>query len=68
MGKVENEEFYEYFESTWLSIEDNKKSFNLILVIFFIFKKNKKKFIDENMIKNKDFYSNNCLESINHFI
>ena len=26
MGKEEYEDFYEYFDPTWLAIEDNKKS------------------------------------------
>ena len=75
-NKEKYEEFFEYFESTWLAIEENKKS--KIEFKFWSYseyldktKKKEKKLIDTDLLKNKVFDSNNycnCVENINHLI
>ena len=72
-NKEKYEEFFEYFESTWLSIEENKKSkfefkFRSYSEYLDKTKKKEKKLIDTDLLKNKEFDSNNCVESINHLI
>ena len=56
------EEFFEYFESTWLAIEENKKSkfkFKFWCYSKYLNKNNEKgkNLIDTDKLKNKVFYS-----------
>ena len=67
------EEFFEHFESNWLAIEENKKSkfeFKFWSYSKYLNKTNKKgkNLKDHDRLKDKVFYSNNCVESINHLI
>ena len=64
--------FFEYFESTWLSLEDNCKSksdFELWSYHNkFNFKGNKNKLISEDKLNDYVFFTNNCVESFNNLL
>ena len=64
--------FFEYFESTWLSLEDNYKSkFDIELWSYynkFNFKGNKNKLINEDRLNDYVFFTNNCVESFNNLL
>lgn len=65
-------EFYDYFESTLLPLEnDIKTKFEFDLWSYhgkFEFKGNKKKLADENKLKYYVYFTNNACESFNHLI
>jgi len=61
--------FYNYFETTWLSINNDDVKYDFSLWSYFgkfNYKGNKKQLVSENNLKEYIYFTNNCVESFNH--
>ena len=64
--------FYAYFEKYWLNEDINKETvYDFAMWSYygkFDFKTSKKQLVDDSTLNENVFYSNNCVESLNHVI